>query len=325
MVGAWIEDGTVSVRNDLPDPVAGDGEVVVRVLAVGICGTDLGILRGELDFRGIPGHELVGVVENGPQDWRGIRVVAEINVTCPGDRTEPARCRECRAGRSSHCLRRTAIGIRDRPGALARRIALPSRNLHTVPTSLSDEVATLVEPLAAAFRILEQVEIDDDDSILVVGPGRLGILVARVVEATGARVLAAGRSRRGIERARAAGLATVHRDEVAVGTFDVAIDCAGDPTGFALARSAVRPAGTLVVKSTYARPFEVDVRSLMVEELRIVGSRCGPFPRALDALATGAIEVQDLIDSRFSLSDTPAAFHRAAQPGAGKVLVVPEE
>ncbi len=327
MRGVWLEDGAARVRSDLPQPEAAEGEVVVSVTLAGICGTDLTLLQGSRlgrsrPFVGVLGHEFVGVVDEGPPEWLGRRVVSEINVTCASRRDSPM-CAACSAGRSSHCHTRSAIGIRDRDGVFADRVALPVSSLHEVPPEISDEDASFVEPLAAAFRVLEQVEIDEHVRVLVIGPGRLGQLVARAVVATGSEPTVAGRSARSIERARDAGMCAVSTENIEPGQFDVAVDCTGDPGGFALARAALRPGGTLVIKSTYPGELAIDARSLMVDEIRVVGSRCGPFPTALDALADGSVGVHDLIDATYPLSEAPEAFAEAARPGVAKVLLRP--
>jgi threonine dehydrogenase-like Zn-dependent dehydrogenase len=327
MRGVWLEDGATRVRSDLPEPQAGEGEAVVAVTLAGICGTDLALLResrlgGPSAFVGIPGHEFVGVVEEGSPEWLGRRVVSEINITCAsrgGSRT----CAACSAGRSSHCHSRSAIGICGRDGAFADRVALPVSNLHEIPPEIPDEDASFVEPLAAAFRVLEQVEIDESVQVLVVGPGRLGQLVARAVATTGSAPTVAGRSAKSLERARDAGMHATSSEDVEPGLFDVAVDCTGQRDGFALARAALRPGGTLVIKSTYADELVVDARSLMVDEIRVVGSRCGPFPAAIQALRNGSVRVRDLIDATYPLSEAPEAFAEAARPGVAKVLLRP--
>ncbi len=332
MIGVWLEDGRVAVRDDLPVPRPGADEARIRVLAAGICGTDLELLRGYRPFRGVPGHEFVGRVEEGPAEWLGWRVVGEINVTCrsrargvvsPAGPGDPTPCRACAAGRPTHCERRAVMGIDGRDGAFAEHLVLPVGNLHRVPDAISDGAAALVEPLAAAFRILEQIEVHASDRVLVVGPGRLGRLVARVLHTTGCDLTVAGRSRPALERIEARGTRGVHAPDVRRASFDVAIDCTGEAGGFAVARAALRPAGTLVLKSTYAGELTLDASALAVDEITLLGSRCGPFPTAIEALVSRRVEVDDLIDDRVPLVDAVRAFGRAAEPGTPKVLLVP--
>lgn len=326
MIAAWIDRGTIRVRDDLPRPSPEPGEAIVRVLMAGICGTDLELLRGYRDFAGIPGHEFVGRVEEGPSEWVGSRVVAEINITCLSRSTEPL-CAGCANGRPTHCLRREAIGIRRRDGAFAEWLRVPVPNLHRVPEPLPDEVAVFAEPVAAACRVLRQIERDIErgrmERALVVGAGRLGQLVARVLARRLPELEVAGRSERSLARARAAGLATVSAAAVEEAAYDLVVDCSGASAGFAVARRAVRPRGTMVLKSTHKNKLAVDISSIVVDEIRLLGSRCGSFDDALSALARSKFEVCDLIDDRLPLSAAPEAFERAAESGIAKVLLVP--
>src|SRR5262245_39474015 len=271
MRALWLEDGRLDVR-DAPPPQAVPGEALVRVRLAGICGTDLELVQGYYPFAGVPGHEFVGEVESAPgaEEWLGRRVVGEINVVC-------GRCPTCVRGDRPHCERRTVLGIRGRHGAFAERLALPVENLHTVPEELTDAQAVFVEPLAAALRIQEQVRIGPEQRVLVLGPGRLGQLVARTLASTGCVLEVAGRGYRPLER-----------------WADVVVDCTGDPQALAVARDAVRPRGTIVLKSTYHGEAPQNLSPVVVDELRLVGSRCGPFPEALAALAHGAVSVDDL-------------------------------
>ena len=326
MIAAWIDRGAVRVRDDLPRPGLEPGEAVVRVLMAGICGTDLELMRGYRGFAGIPGHEFVGRVEEGPPDWVGARVVAEINVTC---RSHPAEsnCVNCANGRTTHCSHREVIGIRGRDGAFAEWLRVPVANLHRVPRPVPDEVAVFVEPVAAACRVLEQIE-DEIGSgrvsrALVVGAGRLGQLVARVLARRLSELEVAGRSERSLARARDAGLTARPVAAVEEAAYDLVVDCTGAPAGFTAARKAVRPRGTIVLKSTHRNELSVDISSVVVDEIRLFGSRCGPFEDALAMLERREIEVDDLIDDRFPLTAAAEAFKRAAEPGVAKVLLVP--
>lgn len=324
MLGVWLENERLRVRSDLPDPEPSEDEALIRVLRAGICGTDLALARGYRPGRGrIPGHEFVGVVDAGPAEWIGARVAGEINVTCRSLADGAPPCPECASGWRTHCRRRAAVGIFGWDGAFAERLVLPLDNLHRVPDAIDDDEATFVEPLAAAMRVRAQVAFDRDTRVVIVGPGRLGILVARALAATDAAVTAVGRSMPGVERARRAGVRTITADEAESATFDVAIECSGDPAGLATARRLVRPAGTIVLKSTPADEATLGLGSTVVDEIAIVGSRCGPFPAAIESLAEGIVEVADLVDARFPLASAPEAFERAGEPGVAKVLLVP--
>ncbi|MDE2879947.1 alcohol dehydrogenase catalytic domain-containing protein [Candidatus Palauibacter soopunensis] len=326
MIAAWIDGGKVRVRDDLPRPVLEPGEALIRVSIAGVCGTDLELLRGYRDFSGIPGHEFVGRVAEGPPEWVGARVVSEINVTCRSRRAGPL-CLSCANGRPTHCLQRETIGIHRRDGAFAEWLRAPVANLHRVPQSLPDEAAVFAEPVAAACRVLRQIEsemeCDRMTRALVVGAGRLGQLVARVLAIRLPGLEVAGRSERNLARARAAGLAAGPVAAVEEAAYDLVVECSGASAGFAAARRAVRPRGTIVLKSTHKNELPVDTSSIVVDEIRLLGSRCGPFEDALSALRRGDFEVRDLIDERLPLSAAPEAFGRAAEEGVAKVLLVP--
>lgn len=335
MIGVWLEGAKARVRDDLPDPSPGPEEAVVRIRLAGICGTDTHLLRGYAGFVGIPGHELVGVVEKGPGEWIGARVVAEINIGCTA-RSDPSPCPSCVAGRPAHCDRRSVLGIRGRDGAFAERVAIPVANLHRVPDAVPDEAAVFTEPLAAAIRVTEQVRTAPGTRALVVGDGRLGQLVARVLARAGCEVTVAGRHERKLERLAGfraprerCRIRTIRVREgteepgLASRSFDLAVECAGAPGGFALARRALRPEGILVLKSTCATPLTHDASTLVVDELTVVGSRCGPFGPALRLLEEGALDVESLIDDRFPLREAVAALDRAGAPGVLKVLLEP--
>jgi threonine dehydrogenase-like Zn-dependent dehydrogenase len=311
MRGAWLDEGKLTYREDLEEPA---GEAVVTVMLAGICGTDLELLHGYAGFHGIPGHEFVGRVERSADrpDLVGRRVVGEINVAC-GD------CATCHAGRPTHCERRSVVGIRRHPGCFAERLALPVANLHLVPDSVPDEVAVFAEPAAAALHVLDAVSPQAGERVLVVGTGRLGILVARALLTTPADVRVLARNQARLPRLASLGLpATL---EAAPGSCDVVVDCSGTAEGLALARAAVRPAGTLLLKGTHVGAASLDATSLVVDEVRVIGSRCGRFAPALRALASGELQVDDLVEARYPLSDCGRAFEHAGRPGALKVLL----
>lgn len=314
MLGLWLENRRLRLRRDLPQPIAAADEALVRPLLRGICSTDHGLQDGLYPFAGIPGHEFVGTVESGPPDLIGQTVVAEINLPC-------GRCAQCLAGRAKHCAARRVIGIRDRPGAFAERLAVPVANLHRVPEGVPPEQAVFAEPLAAALEIQEQVCVGPADRVLVVGDGKLGQLVAQSLAPTGCRLAVLGRHPHKLAPLARLGLTTLAEREPAPAAFDLAIECTGSPSGFALARRAIRPQGTLVLKSTYPGRLEIDLGALAVDEIRLLGSRCGPFPKALALLASGALDLGYLVDSVYRLDDALAAFARSRERGVLKVLI----
>jgi threonine dehydrogenase-like Zn-dependent dehydrogenase len=311
MRAIWLKDRHLQLREDVSAPDPASGEALIRVLLAGICGTDLELLRGYSPYDGIPGHEFVGVVEQGPLALLGRRVVGEINAAC-------GACAACRRGQRTHCERRTVLGIRGRHGAFAERLVLPAENLHQVPDGVPSEAAVFTEPLAAALQVLEQVHLRPGDRVVVIGDGKLGQLVAQVLTAA-CDLLVVGRHPRKLALLAARGVRTA--DAAAPGAFDVAVECTGDARGFAVARAALRPRGTLVMKSTYAGALSLDAASLVVDELTLVGSRCGPFAPALRHLAARRVDVAPLIDARYPLAEGLAAFAHAQRPGALKVLL----
>ena len=307
----------VRFEGDRPAPECQPTEVLVQVAVAGICETDLQLVNGYMGFRGVLGHEFVGVVDRAPSNpsWEGRRVVGEINATC-------GRCATCLAGRSSHCERRTVLGIVNRHGAFADYLTLPIANLHAVPDDMPDDVAVFTEPVAAAFRILAQVRIDPGQRVVVFGDGKLGQVIAQVLATTGCALTVVGRHPRKLAHLAARGIAA-QVDPPAARSADVVVDCTGRREGLQAALGALRPCGTLVLKSTFAGDTALNLSAIVVDELTIVGSRCGPFAPALAALASGAVDVSPLIDARLPLADAVDAMARAGAPGTLKVLVVP--
>ena len=293
------------------------GEAVLSVRVAGVCATDLELIKGFMGFRGVLGHEFVAQVTAAPDPaWVGARVVGDINAACGG-------CATCRAGRPTHCPQRTVLGIEGRDGAFADQLCLPLGNLHRVPDGVSDDAAVFVEPLAAACRIVEQVHVRPRDRVVVLGLGRLGQLCARVLALTGAQVT--GVSRSAAKRALAPqGMPTCHPDAARGRPLaDVVVDCTGSPDGLSLARSLTRPGGTLVLKSTVHDVGDATPSGWVIDEITIVGSRCGPFAPALRLLEAGLIDPTPLITARLPLSDGLSALSMAAAPGALKVLLEP--
>jgi threonine dehydrogenase-like Zn-dependent dehydrogenase len=316
--GLWLEDLTLRLREDLPRPEPPPGEARVDVLLAGICNTDLELTRGYYPYAGILGHEFVGLVASSPSapEWEGRRVVGEINAAC-------GACEPCRSGWRTHCERRTVLGIKARDGCFADALLLPLGNLHAVPDSLTDEEAVFVEPTAAALQVQEQVKVSPGMRVVVVGAGKLGQLVARTLCLTGCDLLVVGRSRSSLDRLAGLPLRTALAAEPALARADLVVECTGDPEGFLLARRAVRPRGTIVLKSTHRGETAVNLSSVVVDEVSLVGSRCGPFAKALELLARRLVDTGSLVDSRYPLRAGLEAFERAALPGVLKVLLRP--
>jgi threonine dehydrogenase-like Zn-dependent dehydrogenase len=310
--GVWFEDKRARVREDLPRPEPGAGGCRVRVTRAGVCATDLALLRGYMGFVGTPGHEFVGVALDGP--LAGERVVGEINAAC-------GACAACRRGEPRHCPTRSVLGIVERGGAFAEELALPSGNLYRVPDTVDDDAATFAEPLAAAFEILEQVPVCRGQRALVAGDGRLGLLCAIVLRDAGLDVDIAGHHEaRGelVPGARHLGDAL---GQPAAERYDLVVEATGNSHAVAQAVEQVRPRGTLVLKTTTEEDPVVPVSKIVVDEITVVGSRCGPFDRALDGLARGLVPVAELVHARFPLDEGPAALERAGARGTLKVLL----
>jgi threonine dehydrogenase-like Zn-dependent dehydrogenase len=314
MDGLWLADRTLSFRSDLPLPTPKPGEALVKVLRAGVCNTDLELTRGYYPYSGILGHEFVGVVTEGPAEWLNQRVVGEINASC-------GQCEFCQRGVKTHCLDRTVLGIVNRNGAFAEYLSLPIENLYVVPDVVSTDAATFTEPLAAALEILEQVRITPNHRVMVIGDGKLGQLVAQAIATTGCELLAVGRHREKLQLLENCGIRVGFADVIQPRSFDISIECTGNPEGFAIALDALQPRGTLVMKSTYAGNLTIDASRIVVDELQVIGSRCGPFAPALALLAQQTVNVLPMIQARFPLCDGLAAFDRATVKGTLKVLL----
>jgi threonine dehydrogenase-like Zn-dependent dehydrogenase len=315
MKALWLEDGQLDLR-DVPDPEKA-GEALIRIRKAGICSTDLELVKGYYPFTGILGHEFVGeVVAADEKSWIGQRVVGDINVTC-GD------CQQCLNGRATHCENRTVLGITERNGTFAEFATLPSSNLHPVPASVPDEMAVFTEPLAAALEIQQQVHIQPTDRVLLVGAGRLGQLIAQTLALKGCdlRVVARHASQQKLLAER--GISIIAEEDIQPWRWDIVVEATGSPDGFSLARQAIRPRGTLMMKSTYKGEMSVNFSSIVVDEITIVGSRCGPFEPALRLMENREVDPRVLVADEFRLEEALQAFERAAQPGVLKVLMTP--
>ncbi len=323
------------VRKERPVPKVRPRWALVRVRLAGICNTDVGILGGYHNFRGTPGHEFVGeVVEvrggsKREQDrWIGRRVVGEINVTCQAYGYRPV-CVFCRRGFKTHCARRTVLGIVAHDGAFAEYLALPLENLHAVPDAISDEQAVFVEPLAAACEILDQVNISEFSSAAVLGDGKLAQLIARVLRTKLRDVVMYGKQKKKLALARLVGVKTkrVHGNtsdaKGVVKNYGLVVEATGSPSGLALAQHLTEPRGTLVLKSTFHGAALVETWPIVVKEITVVGSRCGPFSRAIALLRSGKVDPTPLITHTFPLAEASRAIQFAQKKGVMKVLLKP--
>ena len=301
---------------EYPTPASANGEALVRVIQAGICATDLQLAQGYMGFQGVLGHEFVGIVDEAPHhpDLVGKRVVGEINAAC-------RVCPVCQSGRLTHCPHRTTLGIDRRDGAFADYLALPAENLYPLPDEITNDQAVFTEPLAAACQILEQVSIDISDRILVIGDGKLGLLCAQVLHRTGCRLTVLGRHPEKLQILADRNIHTSQDPASLSPGFDIVVEATGTPGGFALACQYVRPRGTIVLKSTYHGQTAVDMTALVVHEITVVGSRCGPFPTAIALLWENTIDVQSLIHKRFPIERGTDAFAYAATKGVLKVLL----
>lgn len=295
-----------------------EGEALVQVICAGICNTDLEIVKGYAGFRGTLGHEFVGrVVESPNTSLIGRRVVGEINAGC-------GECGRCLTGDSRHCAARTVLGIKGRDGAFAEFLSLPPRNLLEVPDSVSNEDAVFVEPLAAALNILEQVKMGSSSDVVVVGDGKLAQLIVMALARTGCAITVIGRHEQKLSLARVYGADDIHSGDLPtewLGRFDLAIEASGSPSGLANALKLVKPRGTVVLKSTHHDLTPLDTSQVVVNELNIVGSRCGRFAAALDFIAAGEVNLSQLISHRFSLQDGVVAFEQAQLRSVMKVIL----
>jgi threonine dehydrogenase-like Zn-dependent dehydrogenase len=315
MLAVHLENGAVITRT-LPTPPRPEGFALLRLLAGGICNTDVELQRGYYGFAGTPGHEFVAeVVEADTRALLGKRVAGEINLAC-------THCEWCRKGLGRHCPNRTVLGIVKHPGAFSEFFTLPERNLHILPDDLTTSRAVFLEPLAAACEILDQVSIPPGARIAILGDGKLGLLIALVLNAHGYRVHQFGRHAAKLAITARAGVETeLSKAALPVAAYDWVVDATGSPEGLRSAAAMTRPRGTVILKSTVHGTVAVDTAPIIVNELTLVGSRCGRFEAALPLLAHPLVQVENLIAARFPLAEAPQAFARAAERGVLKVLL----
>lgn len=316
MLGLWLENNELSLRDDLPVPIPETGEALIHVNLAGICSTDLELVRGYYPFTGIPGHEFVGTVVLAPgnDEWIGERVVGEINITC-------GNCEDCLAGRPTHCINRTVLGILNHDGAFAEYLVLPIRNLHKVPSQIPDTSAVFTEPLAAALEIQQQIHIKPGTKTLVVGAGRLGQLIAQSLAITSCDLNVVARYPGQIEILQKSRIKTISENAVEKRKYDIVIEATGSQSGFALARKAIHPRGTIVLKSTYKGNININLSSIVVDEINMIGSRCGPFGPAIKLLEKKLVDPAALISNQYPLHQVIEAFDQATKKGVLKVLV----
>ncbi len=318
MKALWLQDRKLSCRTDLPLPELQANEVLIKVLLAGVCSTDLEMLRGYYTFTGIPGHEFVGEVvnDNGHPGLLGKRVIGDINISC-------GECERCLHQEPTQCMRRQTLGIFDYNGVFAEFVKLPRQNLTVVPESVSDVLAVFAEPTAAALRILDQVQVRPSDRVILVGAGRLGLLIAQVLKNTGCDLKVVVRRPEPAAILDGFGIKAVYAEELCGELADIVVEATGSPEGFALSRSLTRARGTLVLKSTFAGDLSLNLSKLVVDEVTMVGSRCGDYPAGLRALATGLVQVGEMVDSVYTLDQGQEAIARSGEPGVLKVLIRP--
>lgn len=298
---------------EVSKPEPSDGEALIKISKAGICNTDIEITNGYFQFEGTIGHEFVGVVEDAKEsNWIGKRVVADINCACNN-------CSVCQKGDQHHCPNRTVLGILGRDGAMAEYLTVPVKNLVSVPKILSDNLAVFAEPVAAALEIQEQLELDKSEEICVIGDGKLGLLIALTLDTSGFNVHLLGRHPERVNRLD--GFKGSYSKEAINKSYQTVVEATGNPAGFELAVNLTKPRGNLVLKSTYADGFKFNPAMVVVNELNIVGSRCGPIDKAIDMLSKAKLDPTKLIDEHFPLKDGEEAIKNASSKGTLKVIL----
>jgi threonine dehydrogenase-like Zn-dependent dehydrogenase len=312
---ALVFNKELSYLTDYPVPKPGYDEAFIRITYAGICNTDIEITKGYMEFKGILGHEFVGVVEKcGDKGILGKRVVGEINLGC-------GKCSYCRNKMQNHCSDRSVLGILNKDGVFAEYITLPVRNLHKVPDSISDEEAVFIEPLAAAYEIIDQVGISSSDKVCVLGDGKLGLLAAQVIATTGSKLTAVGRHREKLSILDDIGIKTGLSPEFTERDFDFVIDCTGSPSGIRTALKIVKPRGIIVLKTTISNRIQIDMNQFVINEISLTGSRCGPFQPAIKAIKSRQIDLYPLISCVYPIEEGVKAFRHASSKSALKVIL----
>lgn len=308
-------DRDLKYSEDYTVPQPGKDEALIRVTYAGICNTDIEITKGYMGFKGIPGHEFVGVVEKSDhRKLKGKRVTGEINIGCN-------TCSYCRDRMYNHCPKRSVLGILGKDGVFAEYTTLPLKNLHEVPDSVADEEAVFIEPLAAAYEILEQVSITSSDKVCVLGDGKMGLLIGQVLSTTGCNLTVLGKHPEKLSILDELGINTKLSYQSREKEFDVVVDCTGSRTGMEKALGIVRPRGKIIIKTTVAKKGQIDLNCVVINELSLIGSRCGPFLPAINAIASRDIDLFSLISDVFKLEDGLKAFENAKKKGVIKVIL----
>ena len=313
---ALVLDKQLRLKSDYPQPEIPVGEALIRVRQAGICSTDIELCKGYMGYCGILGHEFVGVVEQADTrpDLQGKRVVGEINAAC---RT----CETCKAGRPTHCPNRTVLGISGRDGTFAEYLCLPFENLFPLPSTLTDAHAVFIEPLAAACEMTQQIHVSPEDRAVVIGDGKLGLLCVQVLNLLGCSVTLLGHYAERNEWLKQRGILVVSQTRDVSPEADVVVEATGTPEGFSLASALVRPKGSIILKSTYHGELSLDMAKIVINEISVIGSRCGPFAPAIRLLSQGLVQVDPLIHAYYTLQDGLSAFEHAASKGILKVMV----
>jgi threonine dehydrogenase-like Zn-dependent dehydrogenase len=312
---AIVFNDKLEFLTDYPVPERKKDEALVKVTRAGICNTDIEITKGYMGFRGIPGHEFVGIVEEcNKKNTIGKRVVGEINLVC-------GACPYCKNHMQNHCPKRSVLGIVNKDGAFADYVTLPLRNLHFIPDSVSDDEAVFTEPLAAAFEIMEQVDIGPRDRVCVLGDGKLGLLVAQALSTTDCRLVIVGHHRENLSIMEEIGIRTRLSFSFDESGFDIVVDCTGSRSGIESAMKITKPGGKIVLKTTVAKKSSLDLNHIVINELSLIGSRCGPFKPAIEAIKSRAVDLYPLISDTFSIDDGIRAFQVASGKGVLKVIL----
>ncbi len=304
----------IHFRTNYPIPVPHYNEALIRITLAGICNTDLEIMKGYMDFKGVPGHEFVGIVEKCEEKrWEGKRVAGEINIGC-------GVCPYCLGRMKNHCPNRSVLGILKKDGVFNEYITLPSRNLHLIPDSISDEEAVFVEPLAAVFEINQQVNLKPNNKVCVLGDGKLGLLVGQVLSLTGCDLTVMGHHNQKLSILNKMGI-KVSLSSEGREKFDFVVDCTGSPSGLQSALNIVKPKGKIILKTTQTQNNSIDLNQIVIDEISLIGSRCGPFAPAIRALQNKSVDTRPLISKIFPLENGIEAFKYASQKGVLKVIL----